>query len=74
MGERPWRYCLLTKEQRQEVIPVDPARAVRIKPRSPMPSWLDPLYAALGVALQNPDDPRVDKEDLKRLQRFARNK
>lgn len=73
MGERPWRYCLLTKEQRQEVIPVDPARAVRMKPRSPMPSWLDPLYAALGVALQNRDDPRVDKEDLKRLQLFARN-
>ena len=73
MGERPWRYCLLTKEQRQEIIPVDPSRAVKIKPRSPMPSWLDPLYAALGVALQNRDDPRVDKEDLKRLQHFARN-
>lgn len=72
MGERPWRYCLLTKEQRQEVIPVDPARSVKIKPRSPMPSWLDPLYAALGVALQNRDDPRVDKDDLKRLQLFAR--
>lgn len=73
MGERPWRYCLLTKEQRQEVIPIDPSRAVKIKPRSPMPSWLDPLYAALGVAMQNRDDPRVDKEDLKRLQPFARN-
>lgn len=73
MGERPWRYCLLTKEQRQEVIPIDPSRAVKIRPRSPMPSWLDPLYAALGVALQNRDDPRVDKEDLKRLQMFARN-
>lgn len=73
MGDRPWRYCLLTKEQRQEIIPVDPSKAVRIKPRSLMPSWLDPLYAALGVALQNPNDPRVDKEDLKRLQLFARN-
>lgn len=73
MGERPWRYCLLTKEQRQEVVPVDPARAVRIKPRSPMPSWLDPLYAALSAALQNRDDPRVDKEDLKRLELFIRN-
>lgn len=74
LGDRPWRYCFLTKEQRQEVIPVDPARAVRIKPRSPMPFWLDPLYAALGVALQNRDDPRVDKDDLKRLQLLARNK
>lgn len=73
MGERPWRYCLLTKEQRQEVVPVDPARSVRIKPRSPMPSWLDPLYATLGAALQNRDDPRVDKDDLKRLEPFARN-
>lgn len=72
LGERPWRYCLLTKEQRQEVIPVDPSRAVRIRPRSAMPPWLDPLYAALGVALQNPDDPRVDIGDLKRLQLFAR--
>jgi hypothetical protein len=73
LGDRPWRYCLLTKEQRQEVIPVDPSRAVKIRPRSPMPSWLDPLYAALGVALQNRDDPRVDKDELKRLHLFARN-
>lgn len=73
MGERPWRYCLLTNEKHQEVIPVDPAKAVRITPRSPMPSWLDPLYAALGVALQNRDDPRLDKEDLKRLLPIARN-
>jgi len=73
MGDRPWRYCLLTKELHQEVIPVDPSRAVRIKARSPMPSWLDPLYAAFGIALQNPGDRRLDKDDLKRLQPFARN-
>jgi hypothetical protein len=72
MGKRPWRYCLLSREQRYELIPVDPARGVKIKPRSPMPSWLDPLYASLGAALQNRDDPRLDKEDLKRLQPYAR--
>ena len=73
MGDRPWRYCLLTAEQRGEMIPVDPSRAVKVRPRSPMPSWLDPLYAALGVALQSRNDPRLDKEDLKRLQPFTRN-
>lgn len=73
LGDRPWRYCLLTKEQRQEIIPVDPARAVKMRPRSPMPTWLDPLYASLGVALQNRDDPRLEKGDLSRLQLFARN-
>jgi hypothetical protein len=72
MGDRPWRYCLLTKEQRQEAIPVDPSKSVKIRPRSPMPAWLDPLYAALGVALQNPDDSRLDNGDLRRLQLFTR--
>ena len=72
MGKRPWRYCLLSREQRNELIPVDPARGVKIKPRSPMPSWLDPLYASLGAALQNREDPRLDKDDLKRLQLYAR--
>jgi hypothetical protein len=73
MGNRPWRYCLLSKDQRYEVIPVDPARGVKIKPRSPMPSWLDPPYASLGAALQNRDDSRLDKDDLKRLLPYARN-
>lgn len=72
MGKRPWRYCLLSMEQRSELIPVDPARGVKITPRSPMPSWLDPLYASLGESLKNRDDPRLDKEELKRLQQFAR--
>lgn len=71
LGDRPWRYCLLSKES-QQFMPVDPARAVKVKPRSSMPSWLDPLYAALGIALQNRDDPRLDKEDLKRLQIYIR--
>lgn len=71
LGDRPWRYCLLSKEA-QQFIPVDPTRAVKVKPRSSMPSWLDPLYAALGIALQNRDDPRLDKEDLKRLQIYVR--
>ena len=72
MGKRPWRYCLLSREQRYELIPLDPSRGVKIKPRSPMPYWLDPLYASLGAALQNRDDPRLDKEDLKRLQPCVR--
>jgi hypothetical protein len=72
LGDRPWRYCLLSKEARQQFIPVDPSRAVKVKPRSIMPSWLDPLYAALGIALQNREDPRLDKEDLKRLQIYTR--
>jgi len=72
LGERPWRYCLLTKESQQQLIPVDPARAVKVKPRSSMPTWLDPLYAALSIALQNREDPRLDKEDLRRLQIYIR--
>lgn len=72
LGERPWRYCLLTKESQQQLIPVDPARAVKMKPRSNMPTWLDPLYAALSIALQNREDPRLDKEDLRRLQIYIR--
>ncbi|SOC22102.1 hypothetical protein [Rhodobacter maris] len=72
MGKRPWRYCLLSMEQRNELVPVDPARGVKIKPRSPMPSWLDPLYASLGIALRNREDPRLDKNDLKRLLPYAR--
>ena len=72
MGKRPWRYCLLSWEQHCELVPVDPDRAVKIKPRSPMPSWLDPLYASLGAALQNRADPRLDKDDIKRLQPYAR--
>lgn len=72
LGDRPWRYCLLSKEARQQFIPVDPARAVKVKPHSSMPTWLDPLYAALGIALQNREDPRLDKEDLKRLQIYTR--
>lgn len=72
LGDRPWRYCLLSKEALQQFIPVDPARAVKVKPRSGMPPWLDPLYAALGVALQNRNDPRLDKEDLKRLPIYLR--
>lgn len=72
LGDRPWRYCLLSEETQSQFIPVDPARAVKVKPRSSMPSWLDPLYASLGVALQNRDDPRLDKEDLKRLQIYLR--
>ncbi|MBC2666979.1 hypothetical protein H7F51_15785 [Novosphingobium flavum] len=72
LGDRPWRYCLLSKEAQQQLVPIDPARAVKVKPRSNMPPWLDPLYAALGVALQNREDPRLDKEDLKRLQIYLR--
>lgn len=72
LGDRPWRYCLLSKEARQQFVPVDPARAVKVKPRSSMPSWLDPLYAALGIALQNREDPTLDKEDMKRLQIYTR--
>lgn len=74
LGDRPWRYCLLTKEQRHEVIPVDPSKAVKIRPRNAMPSWLDPLHAALGIALKNRDDPRVDQNDLKRLHLLSRPK
>lgn len=72
LGDRPWRHCTLTMEQRQELLPVDPSKSVKLKPRSRMPTWLDPLYAALGVALQNRDDPRLDKEDLRRLKLLVR--
>lgn len=72
LGDRPWRYCLLTMEMRGEFLPVDPERSVRIIPRSPMPVWLDPLYAALGPSLRNREDVRLNKDDLKRLEHQAR--
>lgn len=72
LGDRPWRSCLLTFEDRGEIVPIDPARAVRVAPRDPLPAWMDPFYAALGPALRARDDPRLDKDDLARLGPLAR--
>lgn len=67
-GNRPWRYCTLTLEKGHGFLPVDPSEAIRMTPRRPMPSWVDPQYAAIGPALEL-RDPRLDPNDLERAQR-----
>lgn len=71
-GDKPWRACTLSLEDEPpQWIPVDPTAAVRVAPRSDLPPWVDPLYAALGPALQS-QDLRVNKEDLARLSKKYR--
>jgi CheY-like chemotaxis protein len=65
-GDRPWRLCTLTLEKGGGFIPVDPEHGVPYRPRSPLPEWLDPTYAALGPAIKNGNDPRLDREELAR--------
>ncbi len=72
IGDRPWRYCLISLEQHNELIPIDPAKSVRMNSRQPMPSWIDPLYASLGNAAMNREDPRLDPKDLERLKPFLK--
>ena len=67
IGNRPWRSCLLSWETSGRVVAVDPTQAVKIIPRSTLPSWMDPLVAALGPANRNRDDERLNSEDLDRL-------
>ena len=71
-GERPWRACELTLEETGGFLPIDPARAVRFKIRPFAPDWLDPTYAALGPALRRGEDPRLDRDDLRRLSAIMR--
>lgn len=72
LGERPWRVCELTMEESGTFLPLDPSRAVRIRPRMPNPEWLDPSYAALGPAIKHAEDPRLDQSDLRRLRLLVR--
>lgn len=66
-GKRPWRLCSLSLEEEDpSIIPVDPAFGVRMASRGNLPPWVDPNYAALGVALQHRDDPRLNKADFER--------
>jgi hypothetical protein len=65
-GDKPWRFCILTKERSGNLIPVDPSKAVRVQPRGDLPPWFDPLYAATGPALEDQGDPRLDPADLER--------
>ena len=71
-GDRPWRHCELTMEQRGEFLPIDPSRAVRFRAHVHHSEWLDPTYAALGPASKHAEDPRLDQNDLKRLRSFLR--
>lgn len=69
-GDKPWRACALTLEEDPlSYLPVDPTEAVRVTPRADLPLWVDPLYAALGPALQARDDLRLNRSDLERLRR-----
>jgi hypothetical protein len=65
-GDKPWRFCILTKERTGRLIPVDPSKAVRVQSRGDLPPWFDPLYAATGPALEDQGDPRLDLTDLER--------
>lgn len=66
-GERPWRFCQIHEEDDGTFVPVDPAEGVRLND-SPQYAWMDPPYASLGAAVRLRDDPRLDEEDLRRLQ------
>jgi len=67
-GDRPWRWCQLSSEQNPpEFMPVDPKYGVRITPRADLAPWVDPQYAAIGVALRNKEDRRLNRRDLERL-------
>lgn len=69
-GTRPWRQCAISVEGRApRWVPVDPNEAVRFTPRSDLPPWADPLYAAFGPAIQEKHDLRLNRDDLARLQR-----
>jgi hypothetical protein len=66
-GTRPWRLCTLSMEEEEpSVLPVDPAFGVRLASRGNVAPWVDPSYAALGIALQRRDNPRLNREDLER--------
>ncbi|MDF2384867.1 hypothetical protein JMG10_25570 [Nostoc ellipsosporum NOK] len=68
-GDRPWRYCTLTLEKYGEFMSVDPEWGVPMIARLAHDGWEDPLYAALGVALQTKDDPRLNGDALAFLQK-----
>lgn len=66
-GTRPWRLCALSLEEEDPaMVPVDPAFGVRVANRGNLPPWVDLSYAALGIALQHREDPRLSKADLER--------
>jgi hypothetical protein len=68
-GDRPWRPCAINLEaDPPRSVPVDPAEAVRLVPRSDIPPWSDPLCVALGTALQEKHDLRLNRSDLARLE------
>lgn len=72
LGDRPWRTCKLSELSGEGIVPVDPSKAVRMTSGISTGAWMDQNYAALGPALQNRDDPRLIKSDLKRLEPLAR--
>lgn len=68
IGDRPWRWCALSREDSPPVfVPIDPRFAVRLTPRTDLPPWLDPPAVAYGVALRRAEDQRLDPSDLQRL-------
>jgi hypothetical protein len=67
-GSRPWRLCTLSLEEEDPaVVPVDPAFGVRMATRGNVAPWVDPSYAAYGIALQKREDRRLNRADLERL-------
>lgn len=72
-GSKPWRLCSLVAEREpKELLPIDPLESVRFMPRTDLPAWVDPQYAALGPALQERNDFRLNQSDLSRLSKKYR--
>lgn len=69
-GSKPWRFCSLNMEREPAVFfPLDPAESVRMTGTTDLPPWVDPRYAALGPALEQKNDFRLNGADLIRLRR-----
>lgn len=67
-GSRPWRQCAFHLEQEPpKSFPIDPSESVRLTGYTDTSPWLDPLYAALGIALSNRADTRLNGADITRL-------
>jgi len=66
-GVRPWRLCTLSLEEEEPtLVPVDPAFGIRVASRGNIAPWVDPSYAALGIALLHRNDSRLSKADFER--------
>jgi hypothetical protein len=72
-GNKPWQFCSLSQEREPPAfIQLDPAESIRMIGTTDLAPWVDPRYAALGPALQQKNDFRLNSTDLDRLRRKYR--